>query len=174
MITPKDIQKIEKKQLEETRKEIEENNKTSELYLAISQALVSNPDFAKDCDAIIEKRIDETIKKTVAEHLCVTPQVCLGIEHSYELTHFDHALLDRPSTKLFDKYLVPILKEWKVKKPKRAYKHDLFTRKGLINDELLSDINDFVVEHWEEKLRNVGYELADKHGGYCEICWLKY
>lgn len=103
-----------------------------DLVEQVTHELMSNDEFVKECDAVMDKSITKQVEQAVA---------------------------DGKTGRLLFKYLPPILKKLHVEHRQEWYRRETFTLRRLILKPLAKELNKQMTKHWHIKLAEMGYKV---------------
>ena len=125
---------------------------------------MSNDEFVKGCDAVIDKSIAKQVEQAVADDNNDTDYFYISMNDladrgEFWLANDDFMVADGKTGQLLFKYLPPILKKLHVEDRQEWYRRETFTLRRLILKPLAKELNKQMTKHWHIKLAEMGYKV---------------
>lgn len=135
-----------------------------DLVKQVTHELMSNDEFVKGCDAVIDKSITKQVEQAVADDNNDTDYFYISMNDladrgEFWLANDDFMVADGKTGRLLFKYLPPILKKLHVEHRQEWYRRETFTLRRLILKPLAKELNRQMTKHWHIKLAEMGYKV---------------
>lgn len=135
-----------------------------DLVEQVTHELMSNDEFVKECNAVMDKSITKQVEQAVADdnndtdHFYIS-MTDLADRGEFWLANDDFMVADGKTGRLLFKYLPPILKKLHVEPRQEWYRRETFTLRRLILKPLAKELNKQMTKHWHIKLAEMGYKV---------------